>query len=67
MPPILCWLVWSEMDVGGMAVEVESSHQCSVTFCGCATDGSRGAVTKWRLTWKCVQSEGVSLNSPQWK
>ena len=29
---------------GGMAVEDEPSHQYSITFCCCATDGSRGAV-----------------------
>ena len=31
-------------DIGGMAVEVEPSHQYSITFCWCVTDGSRGAV-----------------------
>ena len=34
----------AEADVGGVAVEVETSHQYSITFCCCATDGSRGAV-----------------------
>jgi len=34
----------SEADVGGIAVEVEISHQYSVTFYCCETDGSRGAV-----------------------
>ena len=24
-------------------------------------------LTKWCLTWKCIQSKGVSLNSPMWK
>ena len=28
---------------GGMAVEIEPSHQYSITFCCCMTDGSRGA------------------------
>ena len=33
MPPILqCWPETPEAD-GGMAVEAESSHQYSVTFC----------------------------------
>ena len=36
----------SEVDVG-MAVKVEPSHQYSVTFCGCVTDGSTGAV--WQM------------------
>jgi len=34
----------SEVDVGGMAVEADPSHQQSIMFCCCATDGSRGAV-----------------------
>ena len=45
MPPILlCWPTTSEADVGGMAVEVEPSHQYSVNFFRRATDDSRGAV-----------------------
>ncbi|MEQ5182891.1 hypothetical protein ABN229_17980 [Proteus terrae] len=31
------------------------------------TDGSRGALTEWRLTWECVWSEGVSMSSSVWK
>jgi len=39
VPPILLfWPTMSEVDVGGMAVEGEPSHQYSVT------DGSRGAL-----------------------
>jgi len=38
-----CWPMTSEVDVGGMAVEVEPSHQYSITCCH-VTDGSRGAV-----------------------
>jgi len=34
----------SEVDAGGIAVEVEPFHQYFVTFCCCVTDGSRGAV-----------------------
>ena len=33
----------SEVDVGGIAVEVEPSHQYPVTFCCRVTDGSREA------------------------
>ena len=44
MPPtLLCWPRMSEVDVGGMALEVEPSHQRSITFCCHVTDGSRGA------------------------
>jgi len=45
MPPgLLCWPMMSEVDVDGMAVLIEPSHQYSVTFCFHMTDGSRGAV-----------------------
>jgi len=40
---LLCWPVTSEVDVGGMAVEVEASLQYSTTVCCCVADGSRGA------------------------
>ena len=43
-PILLCWLLTSETNVGSMEVEVELSHQYSITFGCCATDGSRGAV-----------------------
>ena len=43
---LLRWLMMSEVDVGGMAVEDEHSHLHSTTCCCCVTDGSRGAV--WR-------------------
>jgi len=33
-----------EVDVGGMAVEVEPSRHCFVTHCCCVTDGSRRAL-----------------------
>jgi len=35
----------SEEDFGGMAVEIEPSHQYSITFCCCVTNGSRQNVT----------------------
>lgn len=41
MPLILwCWPTTSEVDVSVMAVEAESSHQYSIMFCCCVTDGS---------------------------
>ena len=40
MPPILFfWPTMSEVDVDGMAVEVEPSNQDSITFCCCVTGG----------------------------
>jgi len=44
LPILFCWSTISEVGVGGVAVEVESSHQCSVPCCCHVTDGSRGAV-----------------------
>ena len=45
LPPILlCWPTTSEVNVGGMAVEVEPSHQYPITCCCYVTDGSRGAI-----------------------
>ena len=44
LPVLLYWPTTSEADVGGTAVGVEPSHQYSVTFYCCVTDGSRGAV-----------------------
>ena len=41
---LLCLPVTSEMDIHGMAVETGASHKYSITFCCCATDGSREAV-----------------------
>ena len=42
-PLQLCWHTAPEID-GGMAVEVEPSHQYSITFCCCMTDDSTDAV-----------------------
>ena len=43
-PTSLFWSTVSETDAGGMAVDVESSHQHPTTFYFRMTDGSRGAV-----------------------
>ena len=69
MPPnLLCCPIVFEADVGGMAVEVAPSCQCSFTFCCCTTDGSRGkSLIEWCLTWKCVWSKNGLLNSSMWK
>jgi len=50
------------------AAEVEPSYQYSITLCCCMTDGSREVLqTGWCLTWKCIESKGVSLNSFMWE
>ena len=41
---LLCWSTAPELHVGGITVEFEPTHQYSITFCCCVTDGSRGAV-----------------------
>lgn len=73
MPPILlCRSMMSEVDGGGMAVEVKSSHQYSITVYCHMRDGSRGAVCEnciWKTwlvqktfcylflnTWDCKES-----------
>ena len=43
-PILLCWPMTSVVDVVSMAVDIEASCQCSITFCGHMTDGTRGAV-----------------------
>ena len=53
----------SELGVGGMAVEVEPSHQYSVILLPCDRWQQRGSLTKWKRGW----SKGVSLNSSTWK
>jgi len=68
IPPILLW--WptiSEVDNVGMAVEVEPSHQYSVTFRCHETWQQRGSLTKWCLTWKRIGNKWVSLNSSMHK
>ena len=47
MPPLLLsWSMMSKADVGGIAVEVESSHQYSTTFCCHVTDEAEGQSDK---------------------
>ena len=45
MPAIsLHWLITSEANVSGIAIEAEPSHPYSMTCCCRVTDGSRAAV-----------------------
>lgn len=41
---LLCWLIMSEADVGGMAVEGEPFQQYSITYCCHVTDGRKGVL-----------------------
>ena len=47
----------SEMDIGGMAIEVEPSHQHVIMFCCCVTDGSRGAVWQNGIGQKVLKEQ----------
>ena len=56
IPPILlCWPTTSEADVGGMAIEVEPSHQYCYILLPCDRWQQKGSLTEWHLTWKCVR------------
>ena len=65
MPPILFyWPTRSEADVCCMAVVCWTflSMFCYILLL-CNRWKQRGSLTTWHLTWKCVWSKGVSLNS----
>jgi len=64
-PVLHYWLMTSEADVGFVTAEVGPSHQYSVTCCD--RWQQRSTLTEWRLTWKCVWSKGVEMNSSMWK
>ena len=53
-------------EVGGECWQNGSGSWTFPPFCCCATDGSRGAVTKQPLTWKCRSNKGVSLYTSMW-
>lgn len=64
LPTLCCWPTTWEVDIGGMTIEAEHSHQYSVTFCHCVTDGSKRTV--WQNSiwhWKCIWCKSVELNS----
>ena len=47
----------SEVDIGDMAVEVEPSHQYSITFCFCVMDGQSDRVASGKevdMKQRCV-------------
>lgn len=69
MPPILlCRSMMSEVDGGGMAVEVKSSHQYSITVYCHMRDGSRGAVCENGYDMEVwMKQRCVSLSSSQKK
>ena len=63
-PPILSYCpTTSEVDVGGMVVKVEHSHQYSVTFCYHVTDGSRGALWQYGI---CLHVEKMAPTDIHW-
>jgi len=67
VPPILLhWPVTSGVDVGGMAVEVEPSHQYSISFCCCMT-ATEGQSDKMVPHMGARMKKRVSLNSSMGK
>ena len=60
MPSILlCWLTTAKMDVGGMAVKVEVSHQYSIKFCCCVTEAAAGQSDKMVSNMEvCMKQRG---------
>ena len=61
LPMLFYQPMTSEVDVGSMAVEVEPSHQHSITCCCCVTDGSRGAV--WQNSIWCGSADEAKVCS----
>ena len=48
----------SKADVDGMAVEVEPSHQCSVTYCCHVTDSRNASEAEvWHLIPPCGKND----------
>jgi len=53
----------SEVDIGGMAVEVEPPPlSIPLNFVQCDRWQQRDGLTKWHLTWKHIWSKDVELN-----
>jgi len=67
LPILLCWPITSELDIGGMAVEVKPSHWYSIPFCCCVTDDSRGAVWKNGVWHGNADKSKVCLSSSMQK
>jgi len=69
MPPVsLCWPATSEADVSRYGSRGWTfppiSHYILLL---CKRWQQSGRLTEWYLTWKCVWSKSVSLNSSMWK
>ena len=70
MPPsLLCWPSTSDVDVGGIAVEVEPSHQYSITCCCHMTDGHSWMLVAclWRPNSGCEHRMTVSSTFQLWQ
>ena len=70
MPPFFFFLACNVgVDVVGMAAEVESSHQDSIAFCCCVTDGSGRTVWQNGVWHGSVYEESqncLGWKGPQW-
>ena len=67
LPPVLCWPTVPETDVGGMAAEAEPSHQYPIVLLLCDRWHQRGGVTERCMTWGCIWSKYMELNSSMQK
>lgn len=52
-PTLLCWPTKTEVDVGSIVVEVESSHQYSTTLCCHVTVGKKVSGMEVHVKQKC--------------
>ena len=67
-PVLLRWPTMSETDVGGMAVEVEPSHQYSITYCcGCQVAADRQSDKMASNVEVCMKQRcGIEFLIPPW-
>ena len=68
MPPILwCWPTTSEADFGYGSRRWTCPPLLHYILLPCGRWQYRGNLIEWRLTWNCVWSKGVKLNSSMQK
>jgi len=60
-PPVFFML--AHIVRSGMVVDIEHSHQYSITFCYCDRWQQSGSLIELHLTWKYVWSKGMLVNT----
>jgi len=66
-PILLDWFRASEADVGGTAVEIEPSHQCSITCCYHVTVGSSEAFLQTGVWYGSACEANWCNEIPLWR